>query len=257
MTVYLVGAGPGDPDLLTLRAAKLLAEADVVVVDRLVGRRILALIRRDTLVIDVSKRPGSGDPEADQASINATLVEHGRRGVAVVRLKGGDPFVFGRGGEELEALDAAGVAVEVVPGITSAFALPALAGIPVTARGVASAVSVLSGHDVASLVAASGSVPQSTTTLVLLMAVANRGVIAKELMAAGRPRDTPVAVIERGATPLERRIATTLGHLGDEDVEAPAVIVVGSVAARIRTNPGASTERQGPTMPWIDATSQR
>ena len=140
MTVYLVGAGPGDPDLLTVRAARLLARADVVVVDRLVDRRVLGLVAPGALVVDAGKLPGAGDADASQARVSALLVEHGARGATVVRLKGGDPFVFGRGAEELDALRAAGIDVEVVPGLSSALALPALAGVAVTERGVASSL---------------------------------------------------------------------------------------------------------------------
>ena len=140
MTVYLVGAGPGDPDLLTVRAARLLGRADVVLVDRLVDRRVLRLVAPGALVVDAGKDVGDDDPAGAQARISALLVEHGARAATVVRLKGGDPFVFGRGSEELDALRDAGVDVEVVPGLSSALAVPALAGVPVTERGVASSV---------------------------------------------------------------------------------------------------------------------
>jgi uroporphyrin-III C-methyltransferase len=230
VTVYLVGAGPGDPDLLTLKAARLLATADVVVVDRLVDDRIRGLARPGARVIDVGKRPGSGDPRVAQERINELLIKLGRSGSPVVRLKGGDPFVFGRGGEELGALHAAGVDVQVVPGVTSALGLPTLAGIPVTHRGTASAVLVASGHDVDALVTTCAGAA-TTTTIVLLMAVENRDVIAKELLAYGRDPSTPVAILERGATDGERRLVTTLDHLGSKEVNAPAVIVIGAVAA--------------------------
>jgi len=177
VTVYLVGAGPGDPDLLTRRAASLLARADVVVVDRLIDRRLLDEVPSAAQIIDVGKHPRDGGVSTTQATINALLVAHGAGERVVVRLKGGDPFLFGRGGEEVAACTAAGVAVEVVPGLSSAFAVPALAGIPVTHRGVAGAVTIVSGHDVAavnwlSLAGLEG-------TLVLLMAVANRGAIPR------------------------------------------------------------------------------
>jgi uroporphyrin-III C-methyltransferase len=230
VTVYLVGAGPGDPELLTLKAARLISSADVVVTDRLVDHRVLAMIRDDAIVLDVGKHPGHGSPSAEQAEINALLVDHGRAGAIVVRLKGGDPFLFGRGAEEAAALADAGIPVEVVPGITSAFAVPALAGVPVTLRAVATAVTVATGHDVDGAVAAADSA-SSSTTLVLLMAVSNREAIAGKLMALGRDPETPVAAIERGATARERRVATTLGRLGETHLEAPAVIVIGPVAS--------------------------
>ncbi len=232
MTVYLVGAGPGDPDLLTVRAARLLGRADVVLVDRLVDPRVLALVAPGALVVDVGKHAGRGDPASAQARISALLVEHGARAATVVRLKGGDPFVFGRGSEELDALRDAGLDVEVVPGLTSALALPALAGVPVTERGVASSVVIATGHDVDTAVRAVLDAPLDAT-VVLVMAVATRAAIAERLLDAGRAPSTPVAVIERGATPGERRIPTTLGHLGAVAIESPAVLVVGAVAARL------------------------
>jgi uroporphyrin-III C-methyltransferase/precorrin-2 dehydrogenase/sirohydrochlorin ferrochelatase len=232
MTVYLVGAGPGDPELLTVRATRLLALADVVVVDRLVPAAVRALIAPGSRTVDVGKRPGSGDPDAAQHAINELLIEHGRTGATVVRLKGGDPFVFGRGGEELIALRHAGVPVEVVPGISSALGLPALAQVPVTHRDLASQVLIASGHDAAAAVAACSSLPPGAT-IVLLMAVETRGVIAKGLLASGRDPSTPVAVVERGATPRERRVITTLEGLGSIELDAPAVVVIGAVAELI------------------------
>jgi uroporphyrin-III C-methyltransferase len=232
VTVYLVGAGPGDPDLLTMRATRLLARADVVLTDRLVDPRVLRLVAPGALIVDVGKHTGDADPATAQARITAQLVEHGARGATVVRLKGGDPFVFGRGAEELDALRAAGIDVEVVPGLTSALALPALAGVPVTERGVASSVVVASGHDVDLAVRAVLAAPPDAT-VVLLMAVANRDAIAARLLDAGLAPSTAVAIIERGASPQERRVPTTLEHLGDAEVEPPAVLVVGAVAARL------------------------
>ena len=230
MTVHLVGAGPGDPDLLTVRAARLLAIADVVVVDRLVDDRVLDAVRREALVIDVGKLAHVGSSRREQDAINDLLIEHARSGARVVRLKGGDPFVFGRGAEEVAALAAAGIDVDVVPGLTSALAVPALAGVPATLRGVASSVTILSGQ-----VADGDEAPwlrlrPSDATVVFVMAVANRHRIATNLVASGFARSTPVAVIERGATPDERRVATTLRDLGALDVSAPAVFVVGDVA---------------------------
>jgi uroporphyrin-III C-methyltransferase len=229
MTVSLVGAGPGDPDLLTVKAARLLAEAEVVVHDALVGDGVLALIAGSAERIDVGKRPGR--PTA-QAMISTLLVELGRQGKRVVRLKGGDPFVFGRGGEEAAALAEAGVPFEVVPGITSSIAAPAAAGIPVTHRGVAAAFTVVTGHrsegepdvDWRSLAAVGG-------TIVVLMGVSQRALIAAELLAGGLAATTPVAAIESATTDAQIVGRWTLDELADADVRSPAVIVIGAVAA--------------------------
>ncbi len=233
MTVYLVGAGPGDPGLLTRRGATLLARADVVLHDRLVSPAVLDLVHPDATLIDVGKDPDEGGG-ARQEEIARLLVEHGRRSAVVVRLKGGDPFLFGRGGEERDALMQAGIPCEVVPGVTSAFGVPAAVGIPVTQRGLASSVTVVTGRvgepgagggpDWAALARAGG-------TLVVLMGVTTRGAIADALIAGGRAADTPVAVVERGTTPSERMVRTTLAGLAGVELEAPAVIVVGAVAA--------------------------
>jgi uroporphyrin-III C-methyltransferase len=228
MTVFLVGAGPGDPDLLTVKAARLLAEADVVVHDALVGDGVLALIPNSAERIDVGKRPGRPTP---QEMISALLVELGRQGKRVVRLKGGDPFVFGRGGEEAAALAEAGVPFEVVPGITSSIAAPAAAGIPVTHRGVSAAFTVVTGHrrdgepevDWRSLGAVGG-------TIVVLMGVSQRAQIAAELLAGGLAPTTPVAAIESATTDAQVVGRWTLGELADADVHSPAVIVIGAVA---------------------------
>ena len=229
MTVALVGAGPGDPELLTLKAARLLGAAEVVVHDALVGDGVLALIPANAERIDVGKRPGRPTP---QEMISTLLVELGRQGKRVVRLKGGDPFVFGRGGEEAEALARAGVPFEIVPGITSSVAAPAAAGIPVTHRGVSAAFTVVTGHrrhgepdvDWRSLARVGG-------TIVVLMGVSQRAVIAAELMAGGLEASTPVAAIESATTDAQVVGRWTLGELGAADVESPAVIVVGAVAA--------------------------
>ena len=226
--ITLVGAGPGDPELLTVRAARLLAEADVIVHDALVGDGVLALARPGAELIDVGKRPGQG---VAQDLINVLLVQLAGTGQRIVRLKGGDPFVFGRGGEEAVALAEAGFAVEVVPGITSAVAAPAAAGIPVTHRGVSAAFTVVTGHrqpgepavDWQSLARVGG-------TIVVLMGVAQREHIAHELMAGGLNADTPVAAIERASTNDERTVRCTLGDLATTHIESPATIVIGAVA---------------------------
>ena len=228
MSVALVGAGPGDPDLLTLKAARLIAAAEVIGHDALVGDGVLALIPETAERIDVGKRPGRPTP---QEMISTLLVELGRQGKRVVRLKGGDPFVFGRGGEEAEALALAGVPFEVVPGITSSVAAPAAAGIPVTHRGVSAAFTVVTGHrrqgepdvDWRSLARVGG-------TIVILMGVSQRAAIAGELIAGGLAPSTPVAAIESATTDAQVVGRWTLGELARADIQSPAVIVVGAVA---------------------------
>lgn len=230
MTVHLVGAGPGDPELLTVRAARLVAAADVIVHDALADPAILHLAREDAEVIDVGKRPGKPVP---QEMINALLVHLGSQGLDVVRLKGGDPYVFGRGGEEAEALLAAGLPFDVVPGITSAVGVPAAAGIPVTHRGVSASFTVVTGHrerggstgiEWEALARVGG-------TIVVLMGVSERSAIAARLMAGGLAPDTPVAAVRWGTRPDQEVVRTTLADLGATPVESPATIVIGAVAA--------------------------
>ncbi len=227
MTVYLVGAGPGAVDLLTVRALRLLERAEVVVHDRLVSAEILALIPPSAEVYDVGKVPGGPD---NQTSINELLVHHGRGGRTAVRLKGGDPFVFGRGGEEFAVLASLGIACEVVPGVTSALAAPLVAGIPVTHRGLACGVVIVSARgcdrdpELGRLVAAG-------LTIVVLMGVARRAAIAREMLEGGLDPATPVAVVERASTPEERTVRATIRDLGSMRVASPAVIVIGAVAA--------------------------
>jgi uroporphyrinogen III methyltransferase / synthase len=232
MTVFLVGAGPGDPGLLTRRGAELLATAEIVVHDRLANPVLLDLAPAAAVRISVGKAPG--DVEATQEQINAVLVEHGGAGKRVVRLKGGDPFVFGRGGEEAEALIAAGIPFEVVPGITSAIAAPAYGGIPVTHRGLSTNVTIVTGHedpekgrtDVEweALAKVSG-------TLVILMGAGRLGDIAAHLIAGGRSPDTPVAAVRNGTRPDQHTVRATLATVADAGVRAPSAIVVGEVAA--------------------------
>ncbi|GAA4874562.1 uroporphyrinogen-III C-methyltransferase [Kitasatospora terrestris] len=231
--VALVGGGPGDPDLITVRGRRLLADADVVVADRLAPRELLAELPPHVEVIDASKIP-YGRYMAQEA-INHTLVEHAKAGKFVVRLKGGDPYVFGRGGEELLACVEAGIPVTVVPGISSSISVPAAVGIPVTHRGMTHEFTVISGHvgpDERSLTNWDA-LAQMTGTLVLLMAVDKIGAIAARLIAAGRAGDTPVAVVQEGTTAAQRRVDATLATVADrvaaEGVKPPAVIVVGDV----------------------------
>ena len=229
MSVHLVGAGPGDPELLTVKAARLLARCDVVVHDRLADASILALVPERAERIDAGKQPGR--PLA-QELINALLIELGRQGLDVVRLKGGDPFVFGRGGEEAIALAAAGVPFDVVPGITSAIAAPAYAGIPLTHRGIAAAFTVVTGHrgteqpaiDWEALAHVGG-------TIVVLMGVADRAIIAERLIGAGLAPNTPVAAVRWGTRADQEVTRTTLTELGSALIEAPATIVIGAVAS--------------------------
>jgi uroporphyrin-III C-methyltransferase len=248
MTVYLVGAGPGDPGLLTRRGADLLARASVVLHDRLVSPAVLDLAAPTALLIDVGKEPdaasagagGRGElQEQRQREIARLLVEHGRRSSVVVRLKGGDPFLFGRGGEEVEVLAQAGIDWEVVPGVTSAFGVPGAAGIPVTQRGLASSVTVVTGRvgDPGDAAGAAGAEPDwaalaaSRSTLVILMGMTTRAAIARSLMEGGRAPETPVAVIARGTLPDQEVVRTTLDRLAEVELGPPAVIVVGPVAA--------------------------
>ena len=227
--VSLVGAGPGDPELLTLKAARLLAEADVVVYDALVSSDVLALVSPRAELIDVGKRPGQS---IAQDLINVLLVRLAREGRRVVRLKGGDPFVFGRGGEEAVALAAEGIACDIVPGITSAIAAPAAAGIPVTHRSLAAMFTVVTGHrqhgekpvNWAALAQAGG-------TIVVLMGVAERSVIAAALIAGGMPADTPVAAIRRATTDEQVVGRCRIDQLSKLVVESPATLVIGAVAA--------------------------
>ena len=230
MTVYLVGAGPGAADLLTLRAAALLSRADVIVHDRLIGADVLDMAAPWAEMIDVGKSPGA--PAGAQDVINDLLVHHGRSFDCVVRLKGGDPFVFGRGGEEAIVLAAAGIEVEVVPGVTSAIAAPAAAGIPVTMRAIASGFTVVSAHqDPATLrrldwnaLAAGG------TTLIILMGAARAASVADRLLTAGMAPVTPVAVISSAMTAHQHVQRCELVGLGRLAIESPATIVVGEVA---------------------------
>jgi uroporphyrin-III C-methyltransferase len=231
VTVHLVGAGPGDPDLLTVKAVRLLGRADVVVFDRLVDDRILTLAAPWAEMVDVGKRPGA--PGDAQDRINDTLVDRGRRFDCVVRLKGGDPFVFGRGGEEALELRAAGIAVEEVPGITSAIAAPAAAGIPVTMRGVSSGFTVITAHQDpnANRWLDWDALARTGTTLVILMGASRTALISDRLISAGMDGATPVAVV-RAATTTEQDVQrTTLADLPELEVVNPSTLVVGSVAA--------------------------
>ncbi|MFE4591502.1 uroporphyrinogen-III C-methyltransferase [Streptomyces laurentii] len=234
--VALVGGGPGDPDLITVRGRRLLAEADVVIADRLGPRDLLSELPPHVEVIDAAKIP-YGRFMAQEA-INNALIEHAKAGKSVVRLKGGDPFVFGRGMEEAQALAAEGIACTVVPGISSSISVPGAAGIPVTHRGVAHEFTVVSGHvapdDPRSLVDWA-SLARLTGTLVILMGVDKIGRIAETLIAHGKSPDTPLALVQEGTTAAQRRVDATLATVADtvraQEVRPPAVIVIGDVVA--------------------------
>ncbi|HET8662517.1 MAG TPA: uroporphyrinogen-III C-methyltransferase [Micromonosporaceae bacterium] len=237
-SVALVGAGPGDPELVTVRGRRLLTEADVVVVDRLVPGLLLDELRTDAELVDVSKIPYG--PGTVQEEINRILVDRARAGQRVVRLKGGDPFVFGRGGEEMAACVAAGVPVTVVPGVTSAVAAPAAAGIPVTHRGVAHELVVVSGHlppgdpeslvDWAALARLRGSV-------CVLMGLRNLPAITAALLRGGRSPHTPAAVVQDATTPAQRVLRAPLAELAGraaaEGLRPPAVVVIGAVVSAL------------------------
>ena len=235
--VVLVGGGPGDPDLVTVAARQALASADVVVADRLAPRELLAGLGPHVELVDVAKLPRGR--AATQAAINQVLVDRAREGKRVVRFKGGDSFVFGRGYEEVLACQAAGVPVTVIPGLSSPIAVPGLAGIPVTHRGVAHDFTVVSGHlppEHPDTLVDWQALARLRGTLVLMMAVENAPAIAETLVAGGRDPRTPVAVISEGSMPTERRLFTDLGSLAASiaDVRPPAIIVIGDVVGLVR-----------------------
>ncbi len=233
-TVAIVGAGPGDPELMTVRAVRLLARADVVLVDNLVGSDILDGCRRDARIIDVGKIPRGR--QTSQDVINALLVKEARGGNFVVRLKGGDPFVFGRGGEEAAYLRRHDVDFEVVPGISSCIAVPEVAGIPVTHRGVSTHFTVVTATAVGDeLDLTWKDLAETSGTLVILMGVRRLPDITAALVAHGRPASTPAAIIRAGTTPQQVVVEGVLGDLAvrarEAGVESPAVIVIGDVVA--------------------------
>ena len=230
--VYLVGAGPGDPRLMTLRGAEVLRQADVVVYDRLAAPALLDLAPGRAERIYAGKEPGA--PTLEQEEINELLVSRARAGSVVVRLKGGDPFVFGRGGEEALACAQTGVPFEVVPGVSSATAVPAYAGIPLTHRGVSSSFAVVTASTAPGREVDLRRVSAAVDTLVVLMAAGKLEQVCAALIAGGRSPDEPVAVIERGTTVDQRTIVSTLADVATaaarEEVESPATLVVGGVA---------------------------
>ncbi|MFG3418776.1 uroporphyrinogen-III C-methyltransferase [Micromonospora sp. NPDC048063] len=238
--VALVGAGPGDPELITVKGWRLLTEADVVVADRLVPGLLLDELRADVELVDASKIPYG--PSRAQEEINRILVDRALAGKFVVRLKGGDPYVFGRGGEELLACAAAGVPVTVVPGVTSSVAAPAAAGIPVTHRAVAHEFTVVSGHvapDSPASLVRWDALAGLRGTLVVLMGLKNLAAITATLVAHGRPAETPAAVVQEATTGSQRVLRSTLADVAADAVAAnlrpPAVVVIGNVVDALRT----------------------
>jgi uroporphyrin-III C-methyltransferase len=225
--VTLIGAGPGDPELMTLKAARALGAADVILVDELVNRGCLAYARSDARIIEVGKRGGCRS--TPQAFIEKLLVLYARQGRNVVRLKGGDPFVFGRGGEELEALAAEGIAVEVIPGITAGTAVPAALGIPVTHRALARGVTFVTGHTKDGAEPDWQALVRAGTTLVVYMGLKKLGRITAALMAGGMDPSTPACIIENGTLHSQRQRIATLATLTPSGFAGPALIVVGEV----------------------------
>jgi uroporphyrin-III C-methyltransferase len=229
--VYLVGAGPGDPGLLTVRGLQLLHSADVVVYDRLVNPLLLEEVSPVAIRIFVGKQAGRHG--IDQAEINRELIGYAQRGYEVVRLKGGDPFVFGRGGEEAEALADAGIPFEIVPGVSSAIAVPAYAGIPLTHRKWSSSFAVITGHEARTAKSSADWTKLATAvdTLVILMGLHNLPAIVAQLIAHGRGPETPVAVICWGTTRAQETVTGTLADIVEScrSLKAPALIVVGQV----------------------------
>ena len=233
--VHLIGAGPGDPELLTIRALRLIETADVVVYDRLVSEEIMALVPRATRRIAVGKEAGFHAVPQDR--INALLVELAREGLRVARLKGGDPLIFGRGSEEAEELRAAGIAYDYTPGITAAQGAACSTGVPLTHRGLATGLRYVTGHRAcdAALTLDWGSLADPDATLVVYMGAANIGQISAQLIAHGLPAATPVMAVSHATTPRERRLVSTLDRIADEiaanPMQAPVLFMIGRVVS--------------------------
>jgi uroporphyrin-III C-methyltransferase len=232
--VYLVGAGPGDPELLTLKAVRVLGMADVVLVDDLVNRAILVHIREGARVVKVGKRGGC--KSTPQTFIEKLLVAEAKAGRTVVRLKGGDPFIFGRGGEEAEALGDAGIECEIVNGITSGLAAATAAGVPLTHRSCAQGVLFVTAHAKGQNEPDWAALARTRMTLVVYMGVGRCGAVQAALLAAGLAASTPALVVENASLPRERQLRTTLGGLAEDiatyEIESPAVMVIGEVARK-------------------------
>ena len=232
--VYLVGAGPGDPQLLTIKAVKVLKEADVVIYDRLVGEEILCLAPQSAEMIYVGKR--TGKHEVPQDKITELIVEKAQGGGKIVRLKGGDPFIFGRGGEEAEAFVEKGIEFEVVPGVSSSVAAPMYAGIPLTHRDYAASVAIITGHRAGDAEKTIDwvKIANAVDTMVILMGVESLDGIVDKLLEGGISADKPVAMVESGTYPKQRTLISTLGKIVKEaeakQIKPPSVIVIGEVA---------------------------
>jgi uroporphyrin-III C-methyltransferase len=231
--VFLIGAGPGDPELMTLKAARALGSADVILVDELVSRGCLAHARSDARIIEVGKRGGC--KSTPQAFIEKLLILYSKEKV-VARLKGGDPFVFGRGAEELAALEAAGVEVEIIPGITAGIGVPAALGIPVTHREVARGVTFVTAHTRDGVMPNWPALVAGGTTLVFYMGLKNLPRIVAGLLGAGMPADTPACVVENGTLQTQRQNVTTLARLYAAGFEGPALVMVGEVVRFARAH---------------------
>ncbi|MFQ5941276.1 MAG: uroporphyrinogen-III C-methyltransferase [Nitrososphaerales archaeon] len=233
--VYIVGSGPGDPDLLTLKALDLIKSADVVLYDRLVGHQILNIIPSDVGKVCVGRNVG--DDYTHQNETNELMLRHANEGKSVVRLKGGDPFIFGRGGEEAEFLKEKGIDFEIVPGVTSAVASPAYAGIPLTHRSMSSSVAIVTGHEDPhkdTVVVRWKELAKAVDTIVILMGMGRLEQIVRELLSGGASKDTEVAIIESGTTEGQKVLLGNLGNIVDKvkgsNMKPPAIIVVGKVA---------------------------
>ncbi len=236
--VYLIGAGPGDPDLLTVKALRLIQQADIVVYDRLVSSEIMQQVPNGTQLIYVGKASGQhhmNQQEINQLLVNLAQARHSQKPRNIVRLKGGDPFIFGRGSEEALALVEQGIRFEYVPGITAAAACSAYAGIPLTHRGVAKSVRLITGHcrDNQPLELNWKSLADKETTLVFYMGLSTVEQLSRELMAAGLAPSTPAAVVENGTTQMQRRCLSTLNNLAEQvklqQIRSPALIIIGDV----------------------------
>lgn len=225
MTVYLVGAGPGDPDLLTLKAVKALKEADVVIYDRLANEKILDHAQKAKFIY-VGKK--AGEHYKSQEEINQILIYEAKNNESVVRLKGGDPFVFGRGGEEMLALLEEGITSEIIPGVTSAVGVPTSVGLPVTHRGVATSLTIVTGHEDPTKSEKQVKWDFKTDTIIILMGVGRLEDNTREIMKYKDPQ-TPVCVIEKGTLPEQRIITGTLKDIHQKDIKAPALVIIGQV----------------------------
>ena len=232
--VYLVGSGPGDPDLMTIKGQKLLKHANVVVYDALISSEILNMINSDAIKINVGKRRGSHSKL--QIETTTILIEQAKKYPVVVRLKGGDPFIFGRGGEEMEDLINAGISVEVVPGITAGIAAPAYAGIPITHRNYSSSVTFVTGHEAVGKYRPGvnwSAIANGAATIVIYMGIHNLGHIVTQLLVEGLISKTPIALIRWGTMLKQEQLISTLGlvveQVKQQDFQAPAVVIVGNV----------------------------